>query len=156
MCMYFDRQVGRQCGLHAVRNLLETSDITEEHMNDAASWCVEESKDVLNNHQSAAGDWSMDTMKKVLNDRGFDVQRAVKVTSQSVRWDVPPLQECLEDTQVVGFVVQANNHYTSIRKEGDKWLYCDSLRAAPVPVSARSICTEALYERCNLFMVKHK
>ena len=154
--MYFDRQVGRQCGLHAVRNLLETSEVTEQNMNDAASWCVEESKDALTNHVSHAGDWSMDTLKKVLNDRGYDVQRAVKVTSAGVRWDVPPLQDCMENVDAIGFIRQAHNHYTSIRKNDGRWMFCDSMRAAPTLVSARDICTDALYERCNLFFVKRR
>lgn len=123
-------------------------------MNNAASWCVEESKDALENHVSRVGDWSMDTLKKVLNDRGYEVQRAVKKTTESVRWDVPTMQECMSDNSVVGFIVHARDHYTSIRKNNMSWEFCDSMQDGPRSVSAQSICREALYERCNLFLVR--
>ena len=48
-------------------------------MNDAASWCVE-NRDA-HEPRLTRGRLVMDTLKKVLNDRGYDVQRAVKVTS---------------------------------------------------------------------------
>lgn len=150
----FDQQVGRQCGMHAIRNLLKDFDITEQDMNNAASWCVEESKDAPENHASDAGDWSMDTLKKILHDRGYQVERAVKKTTENIRWAVPTMEECMSNESIVGFIVQSNNHYTSIRKDNTFWEFCDSMREGPRHVSARSICREALYERCNLFMVR--
>ena len=151
--MFFDHQEGRRCGLHAVRNLLETADLTSENMNDAAHACVEESKDFLHNHLSSAGDWSMDTVKKILYDRGYVVQRAVQIR-ETATWAVPTMEECMEDANILGFIVQANNHYTSIRKNDGNWVFCDSMLKAPRNVSAQSICREALYERCNLFLVR--
>lgn len=149
---FFEYQQGRRCGLHAVQNLLETKQVTVENMNDAAYACVEESKDLLDNHLTSQGDWSMDTLKKALYEQGYKVQRAVEIRDTAT-WVVPSMEDCMENANIIGFIVQANNHYTSIRKNDGHWIFCDSMKDAPCRVSAESICREALYQRCNLFMV---
>ena len=152
--MFFERQQGRRCGLHAVHNLLRSADISSADMDAAAAWCAGSSEDVVRNHRSSAGDWSMDTLRRVLSERGYDVKRAVAVRTTGVRWDVAPMSELLEDENVVGFILQSKNHYACLRKEGAGWHFCDSLRPVPVPLEARVFCTECLYERCNAFLVR--
>ena len=150
---FFERQSGRKCGLHALRNLLRSTEISEAHMRDASSWCVEQSHDVLENHERANGDWSLETLKKVLRDQGYAMRRAASVRSTGVRWDVPIMTECMDDERVLGFIVQSNDHYACVRKHDQEWEFCDSLHSAPEKVTSRQFCTAVLYQQCNAFLV---
>jgi len=150
---FFERQVGRKCGLHALRNLLRTSDITEHELSDASSWCAEQTKDALEHHERVGGDWSVEALKKVLHDRGYACKRAVSVRQHGVRWDIPIMEECMDDDRVEGFIIQANDHYACLRKQDNEWQFCDSLQAGPETITTRQFCTAVLYEKCNAFLV---
>lgn len=153
---FFERQSGRKCGLHALRNLLRSTDISETHMHDASLWCVEQSEDVLANHEGTSGDWSLETLKKVLRDQGYSMQRAAAIRSNGVRWDVPIMEDCMDDERVLGFVVQSNNHYACVRKHEQAWEFCDSMQSAPENITPRQFCTAVLYQQCNAFLVRRE
>jgi hypothetical protein len=152
--MFFETQVERRCGLHAVHNLMRSSAVTLDEMNEAAAACAEESEDTRENHVSAAGDWSMDTLRRVLTARGFQVRRAVRVSAAGVRWDVAPMQDLLEDPRALGFIIVHRDHYACLRKHEGAWELCDSLDDAPLPVEAEHFCRQLLYQRCTAFLVR--
>ena len=154
---FHEKQRLAECALHAIHNLLRDVSITKADMHTAATECVKESGDSLRNHESTGGFWSVDTLLRCLEKHGYKTVRGVKTFKERgktvYKWCVNTMYELLDDDTVLGFIIHEKNHYTSLRKNGAKWEYSNSLYAGPIQMSPYKFCELALNGSWNIFLV---
>lgn len=140
--MFFVRQQGNQCGLHAIQNLFKSAAITRDDLHAACHTIHKETGDRVSNHESFGGDWSIEALCQTLQNRGYNVQRAVKTNRERV-WCAPTMENLIKDPAFRGFLIHqpVNHHFTCIRPESAddaKYLYyVDSQSTGPIRISSR-------------------
>ena len=60
--MFFVRQKGNQCGLHAIHNLFKSAAVTTTDMHDSCQRIHDTTGDKISNHESFGGDWSVEAV----------------------------------------------------------------------------------------------
>lgn len=140
--MFFVRQVGNQCGLHAIQNMFKSAAVTADELHEACESIHKDTGDDMHHHVTFGGDWSMSAMTLALTKRGYDVQRAV-ISGIERQWSAPEFETLLDDNTFRGMIVHQpmSRHYTCIRPEtvdGERALYyVDSQAAGPIKISPR-------------------
>lgn len=94
-----------QCGMHSIRNLLETGDVSSEDMRRAAENVAKLTGDELINHEINGAWWSLDTVIFELGRRGF--------STEYHKGDLD-----FEDDDTIGFIVHVPEscHYIAVRR----------------------------------------
>lgn len=115
---FFEKQTDEgYCGLYAIRNLLETRDVTAAHLHEAAQQVATLTKDDIKNHADSLGFWSLDAISLCLATAGFDVNYESSLSFLS--------------KNIVGYLVHLPQrfHYISVRRSKrmpGKFEVCDS------------------------------
>jgi len=140
--MFFVRQVGNQCGLHAIQNMFKSAAVTADELHEACESIHKDTGDEMHHHETFGGDWSMSAMTLALSKRGYEVQRAV-ISGIERQWSAPEFESLMADDTFRGMLVHQpmSRHYTCIRPEiveGKRALYyVDSQSAGPIKISPR-------------------
>lgn len=94
-----------ECGMHCIRNLLETDDVDKESLNKSAKIVARITGDHLYNHQCNDAWWSSDTIIFELSKRGYESDYHYKSLS-------------FDDPSLVGYIVQIPEkfHYIAVRR----------------------------------------
>lgn len=132
---FFERQEKQgHCGLYALRNLLQTREVTDIDLHDAAKRVASVTKDEVHNHADAMGYWSLDAISEFLVHKGFAVEYASDID--------------FNDKGRVGYIVHLPDefHYITVRRSRrthGKVEVCDSQAGIqtmwPAEVVQRSI-----------------
>lgn len=151
--MFFVRQQGNKCGLHALQNMFKSADMSEEELHQACDDIHKETGDAIENHETLSGYWSVDAMTYALTKRGYDVQRAI-VSGLERQWSGPEIEDMVQDSDFRGMILHQpmNHHYTCVRPEtndGKRSLfYVDSQSSGPIKISPKLVknrCVSSAY-----------
>ena len=151
--MFFVRQQGNKCGLHALQNMFKSSDMSENELHDACTFIHKETGDAVENHESLSGYWSVDAMTYAMKKRGYDVQRAV-ASGVERKWSGPDIEDLVQEPDFRGMILHQplNQHYTCVRPEehdGKRSLYyVDSQSSGPIKISPKLVknrCVSSAY-----------
>jgi|TARA_B110000858_G_C17806883_1_gene478556 hypothetical protein len=140
--MFFVRQRGNHCGLHAIQNMFKTAAVTAEDMHSACEKINTDTGDPILNHESLGGDWSVEAIVTAICQQGYDVYRAVQSREQRC-WSGASIEELLTQQQFRGIILHQpmRHHFACIRPEnvdGDVQLYyVDSQSTGPIRISPR-------------------
>lgn len=141
---FFERQEKQgHCGLYAVRNLLETKDVTDYDLHEAAKRVASLTKDEIQNHADAKGYWSLDAISEYLVYRGFAVDYSSTLN--------------FNDKSRVGYIVHLPNefHYITVRRSKrtfGKVEICDS-QAGIETVWPEEVVERSLREKWNCISI---
>jgi len=142
--MFFVRQHGNHCGLHAIQNMFKSAAVTSEDMHNACTKIHVETGDLVSNHESFGGDWSVSAVITTLETRGYTVYRAVESRQQRT-WAGDSLEQLLNNEQFRGMIIHLpwTRHYACLRPEssatGRHLYYVDSQSAGPIRVSPKLV-----------------
>jgi len=157
---FHERQVSANCALHAIHNLLRSTDITKEEMNEMAIVISKEAGDIQSNHVLSSGHWSIDTAIRTLQQKGYSVTTGIKTYNADgkpfYKWGAgETMYQILENPRALGFLIHETNHYTAYRKNKtlDKWEYSDSMACSPQNLSPYEFCKQALSGSWNIYLV---
>ena len=94
-----------ECGLHSIRNLLETFEISKKDLNHSAKLVARITGDKIYNHQSDNAWWSTDTIIFELTQRGYTTDYHYGNLS-------------FDDPILIGYIVQIPErfHYIAVRR----------------------------------------
>lgn len=140
--MFFVRQQGNQCGLHAIQNLFKSAAITRDDLHAACDAIHKQTGDPVSNHESFGGDWSVEAVCEAVRAHGYTVERAVQ-SKKGRAWTAAAMETLVQDPLFRGFLVHQpiNHHFTCMRPEqvdSDRYLYyVDSQSSGPIRISSR-------------------
>jgi hypothetical protein len=151
--MFFVRQQGNKCGLHALQNMFKSADMSEVELHEACNAIHKETGDAIENHESLNGYWSVDAMSYAMTKRGYDVQRAI-VSGLERQWSGPDIDTLIQEPNFRGVILHQplNQHYTCVRPEGApgerSLYYVDSQSSGPIKISPHLVknrCVSTAY-----------
>lgn len=151
--MFFVRQQGNKCGLHALQNMFKSADMSANELHNACTSIHKETGDAVENHESLSGYWSVDAMTYAMRRRGYDVQRAV-ASGVERKWSGPDIEDMVQEPEFRGMILHQplNQHYTCVRPEDEdgkrSLFYVDSQSSGPIKISPNLVknrCVSSAY-----------
>ena len=134
------------CGLHSIRNLLETGRVRADDLHKAAERVTKITGDTFENHEHRGAWWSADTIIYELARRGYDVDY-----HHGEDFD-------FDDQNVVGYIIHVpeRHHFTTVRRSKLKDGFVevvDSLKGIE-SMRPRRLSNNAKEESWNVISVK--
>ena len=135
--VYFEKQDGYRCGVHAVNNLLGYRAYTSRQMDMIAERLRREVNHYVATQQSdldfvsSKGEYEINTLIRSLQNLGLKVEHL-----NNHKPSVPLVRDFVGHPNVIGFLLNYkladdSRHWSAIRRNDDRWFYMDSGRAGP-------------------------
>ena len=95
-----------ECGMHCIRNLLETDDISKDSLKESVNAVVKITGDAIENHEFEDAWWSSDVIIHNITKRGYNVDYHY---GEDFDFD---------DSQVIGYIIHIPNkfHFITVRR----------------------------------------
>ena len=149
---YFSAQeqtgVSGECGMHSIRNLLETDEISKESLNESAEAVSKLTGDSVENHECMGAWWSADTIIYDLSKRGYIVDY-----HYGEDFD-------FENEDVIGYIIHIPKkmHFITVRRSkriSDSVEVVDSMLGIET-MRKRRLSQNAKTNEWNIISVKNK
>lgn len=136
-----------ECGMHCIRNLLETNDVDKESLNKSANIVAKITGDKIYNHQCDNAWWSADTIIFELSKRGYETDYHYGNLS-------------FDDPALVGYIVHIPEkfHFITVRRSRrtkDSVEVVDSMTGIET-MRMRRLTLNARKDSWNVISVKNK